>query len=209
MKGTREKIVAKALELFNENGIEYVGMRELAAVLGMRIGNITYYFPTKDDLVFEIASVYSISNSELHTTNVESLYDFLHKMHKTFVNGVNYRCLMLSMVHIMDQNQLVAENYKKVTQMRSTGLNDAVALLNENGYLTVNEKDAAFLVAINTLIGRFWYSDAALNTKRSQIADYTGYYMQLFALLFKPYATQKGVKDIERFLEDNQLTDLL
>ena len=48
---TEEKILAKALEMFNERGIEYVGMRELAATLNIRVSNITYYFPTKDDLV--------------------------------------------------------------------------------------------------------------------------------------------------------------
>lgn len=44
---TKERIVSKALELFNEHGIEYVGLRELAAHLGIRVSNITYYFPTK------------------------------------------------------------------------------------------------------------------------------------------------------------------
>ena len=51
---TRRKIRDKALEMFNERGIEYVGLRELAAILDMRVSNITYYFPTKDDLVYEI-----------------------------------------------------------------------------------------------------------------------------------------------------------
>ena len=38
---TKEKLVSRALDLFNENGIEYVGMRELAADLNMRVGNVT------------------------------------------------------------------------------------------------------------------------------------------------------------------------
>ncbi|RYZ50620.1 MAG: TetR/AcrR family transcriptional regulator, partial [Chitinophagaceae bacterium] len=41
---TKDKIRDKALELFNERGIEYVGLRELAALLNIRVGNITYYF---------------------------------------------------------------------------------------------------------------------------------------------------------------------
>ena len=32
--------VATALKLFNESGVEYVGMRELATSLGLRIGNL-------------------------------------------------------------------------------------------------------------------------------------------------------------------------
>ena len=51
---TKEKILSKALEMFNDRGIEYVGLRELAAILAMRVSNITYYFPTKDDLVNQL-----------------------------------------------------------------------------------------------------------------------------------------------------------
>ena len=45
----------KALEWFNERGIEYVGLRELASVLNIRVSNISYYFPTKDDLVYALS----------------------------------------------------------------------------------------------------------------------------------------------------------
>jgi AcrR family transcriptional regulator len=44
MGDTAKKILHKALELFNERGIEYVGMRELAASFGITIGNVTYNF---------------------------------------------------------------------------------------------------------------------------------------------------------------------
>ena len=102
MNATQEKIIKRALELFNLKGIEYVGMRELAADLGMRIGNLTYYFPTKDDLVFSISQAYTESNSQIHSDfPVKSLYDFLHKNRLLFENGLKYQCLMLSMVHLM------------------------------------------------------------------------------------------------------------
>jgi AcrR family transcriptional regulator len=207
MTGTRDKILDKALELFNENGIEYVGMRELAAAIGMRIGNITYYFPTKDDLVYAIAIAYSESNTAIHNNHpVKSLYDFLCKCKKLFENGVHYRCLMLSMVHIMDQNQLVSDNYRKVSQARISGLKSIVHILKEAKQINVPDEDVEwFLVAINSLIGRFWFSEASLTAKRSKLDTHIGYYLKLQALLFKPYATKKGLKDIERFLAGEKL----
>src|SRR6476660_9287329 len=62
---TRSKIRDKALEMFNERGIEYVGLRELAGILDMRVSNITYYFPTKDDLVYEISMGLNQANSQV------------------------------------------------------------------------------------------------------------------------------------------------
>lgn len=206
MKGTKEKIYEKALELFNEKGIEYVGMRELAAELGMRIGNITYYYPTKDDLVFAVALAYSESNTIIHQDPVNGLYDFLSKCKKVFENGVRYRGLMLSMVHVMDQNQQVAENYKKISQKRTGSLSNSIQRLKEEKHILAEEAEIEwFLVAINSLIGRFWFSEAALSTTRNKLYTYIGHYLKLQAQLFKPYATKKGLKDIERFLVENKL----
>lgn len=206
MTGTKEKISDKALELFNDKGIEYVGMRELAAELGMRIGNITYYFPTKDDLVFAIATAYSEANNQIHGEHeVNGLYDFLQKCRMLFLNGVKYRCLMLSMVHVMDQNQLVAESYRKVSTRRFTGLAEMMNKLKEEKHINVEDEDVEwFLMAINSLISRFWYSEAALTVKRNKLDTHVDRYLKLQAMLFKPYATKKGMKDLERFLVDNK-----
>lgn len=207
MHGRKEQILDKALELFNENGIEYVGMRELAAELGMRIGNITYYYPTKDDLVFAISQAYSESNTEIHNTfPVSGIYDFISKSEKIFQNGVRYRCLMLSMVHIMERNELVAENYKKVAQTRVSSMAYTMKRLEEEKYISATDNDVEwFLVAINSLISRFWFSEAALTTKRNKLDSRISHYLKMQALLLKPYATKKGLKDIERFLAERKL----
>jgi AcrR family transcriptional regulator len=207
MTGTKEKILDKALELFNEKGIEYVGMRELAAALGMRIGNITYYFPTKDDLVFAISQAYSELNTETHNNfKVASLYDFLSKCKRLFENGVQYRSLMLSMVHIMEQNPRISENYNKVAKVRIGGLTAIVNILKDGKHITVEDEDVEwFLVSVNSLISRFWFSEAALTTRRDKLDTYIGRYLKLRAMLFKPYATKKGLKDIERFMQEHKL----
>ena len=62
---TEDKIVTKALEMFNIRGIEYVGLREISAELGIRVGNITYYFPTKDDLVNRLSLDLNKLNSKV------------------------------------------------------------------------------------------------------------------------------------------------
>ena len=207
MKGTKDIILAKALDMFNEKGIEYVGMRELAAELGLRIGNITYYFPTKDDLVFAISQEYSASNTEIHSTMaVNSLYDFLAKCKKLFENGVRYRCLMLSMEHVMEQNQMVAESYKKVARARQSSIAELIRTLKEGKYIDIGDDDVEwFLVSINSLIGRFWFSEAALVTRRNKLDTYIAYYLKIQVLLFKPYATKKGLSDLERFVSHEQL----
>lgn len=51
-EATRTKLLAKALALFQDKGVEGTTMREIAAAAGMSLGAAYYYFPSKDALVF-------------------------------------------------------------------------------------------------------------------------------------------------------------
>src|SRR6188474_638989 len=102
---TEERIVQLALEMFNKAGVEYVGMRELAAALDMRIGNLTYYFPTKDELVNRLSiDLAEENNKTIAPIEQVTMNAFFEMLRQVFRNHVNYRCLMLSFVHIMEQN---------------------------------------------------------------------------------------------------------
>ena len=48
---TKEKIWRGAAELFRERGYAGVSMRDIADRAGIRVGNLTYYYPKKEDLV--------------------------------------------------------------------------------------------------------------------------------------------------------------
>ncbi len=51
MKNTKEKIQEKALDLFNESGVEKITTRHIAAQLGISQGNLHYHYANKDLLI--------------------------------------------------------------------------------------------------------------------------------------------------------------
>lgn len=51
---TKDKIIQCAIELFNQKGYENVSMREIAKVADTTIGNMTYHFSKKEDLLLVI-----------------------------------------------------------------------------------------------------------------------------------------------------------
>lgn len=50
-KDLKSEILVKARELFNTNGYNEVSMRHIADTLGISVGNLTYHFKRKEDLV--------------------------------------------------------------------------------------------------------------------------------------------------------------
>lgn len=198
---TRQKIQDKALEMFNERGIEYVGLRELAAILDMRVGNLTYYFPTKDDLVYEIAQELRKSNSAIMVDNAHvTMNGFLSMLRQVFHNHYRFRCLLLSFVHIMTQNKQVAAAYKKTQDMRSSTLASNINVLVDSGYLRPDDEWVPdFLISNLSLISRFWISEAAISSKHKSREAQINHYLQLVTNLLWPYATTKGKKEINEF----------
>jgi AcrR family transcriptional regulator len=72
MNQTQEKILEVALELFNEKGFSNVTMREIAATADIAVGNVTYYYHQKSDMIPDLITdpVY------LSRENSKTLADF-------------------------------------------------------------------------------------------------------------------------------------
>ena len=58
---TKEKILHSASSLFNEHGFTQVGMRAIAKKAGISLGNLTYHFQLKDDIVWALYLEFSKS----------------------------------------------------------------------------------------------------------------------------------------------------
>ena len=198
---TREKILDRALEMFNERGIEYVGLRELAAVLDMRVSNITYYFPTKDDLVFQLSQELSLKNSEVIIDNKElSMRDFLVMLQKVFDNHYKFRCLLRSFVHIMTQNKQVLASFKKTQTKRQATLSSNIHTLVKAGYIKVeNDEELNFLVSALAIISRYWISEAAVFGQHLSKEQQVSQNLTMVTNLFMPYASPKAKKEMEGF----------
>ena len=65
MSSTKERILSTAVELFNENGFVNVTMRNLADELGMSLGNLTYHFKKKEELMAAIHEQIDIERNVL------------------------------------------------------------------------------------------------------------------------------------------------
>lgn len=198
---TKEIIISKAIELFNEKGIEYGGMRELASMLDMRVSNVTYYFPTKDDLVLEIMKQLRIENGKVfQSTNLSSMYDFMEMYRKVFFNQYTYRCLFLSFVHLISQNAVIAKDYKRVENNRREQVIGHLQTLEKNGYLQkVYSEQLDLLITNITLVSRFWISEARISYSNYSPNKLVEHYIKVLGNFLYGYSTAKGKKSMQKF----------
>jgi len=198
---TKERLVFRALELFNENGIEYVGMRELAADLNMRVGNITYYFPTKDDLVAEIISRLADLNSKTIGPVCSSITDFLSMYKQIFNNQYQYRCLLLSFVHLASRHPVFAKNYAATEARRRDALRSHLTSMVEKNCLSASRvaDHIELIISHITLISRFWLSEARISYMDWTVEQTIAHYLSLLSDVLLPYATDEGKQQIDEF----------
>lgn len=200
--GTEDRIVAKALEMFNQKGIEYVGMRELAAALDTKLGNITYYFPTKEDLILRLAMDLSELNSKVmqpdHTITMTS---YMEMFKAQFENQYQYRCIFLSFVHLIAQYEKMTARYKKVEDQRKKTTLLNIRHLTINKYLKeLSDEDLDFLKSSIMLISRFWISESAVSHNHLKPDDQIGHYLKLIGNNMSFFCTTKGKLQLNKFI---------
>jgi len=205
-KNTSTLILEKARKMYNERGIEYVSLRELAKVLNIRVSNITYYFPTKDDLVNALSNELNQMNSEiLVDKNVNSIKTFLGWMKLVFKNQMRYRCLMLSIVQLMEQNKVISKKHKQTQRDRNNVLMANIQSFISVGLLKFNNtNEMEHLVYTITLIARFWVSEATISFRQMNGEKQIAHYLSIIAYTLLPYASETGKIEIEDFLNSNE-----
>jgi AcrR family transcriptional regulator len=203
---TKERIFQMALDYFNRNGIEYVGIRELARELGLSPGNVSYYFPTKDDLVLEITTRLSADNSKLFQTADDdlTLTSFIELFIAACHNHHKYRCVFTSFVHIMKHDPALHTGYVEIQRKRRASITRELQQLATNGYLKkdITKEEITSLVLVVSHLARFWIQDAEILMLDLPIDKAVNHYAGLIASTLHPYATAKGRQQLEPYVSN-------
>ena len=200
--GTKEKILQKSLELFNEYGTDAVTVRQIAAELGMSHGNLCYHYASTDaliqalylQLVSKLDAVILRGGNERQTVLNLS---FLYNMTLLTYDLLNqYRFLMLDFVHIMRRMPTIRAHYQELTLARREQFRFLINEFVKNGLIRpdLSERECDDWIALATLFGDFWLSNAAILYAGKE-EDKVLHYAQLFIRLGLPYLTMKGIEE--------------
>jgi AcrR family transcriptional regulator len=202
----RERILVRALERFNAEGIEYLGVRELAKDLGVKGGHITYYFPTKDDLVAAVGGqLREVNDATISVPETPSLHAFLGMLRQVFLNHYRFRCLFLSLPHLLAHNEKVAAGYLgAVEQGRREVLAAYLGSVRDAGELlaSTSADEIERLVGFTGLVSRGWIGDAAISHRDRSPRWCMVHYLRVVCDHLRGFATEQGHRELARFEEE-------
>lgn len=112
---TRDRILLKSLELFNEQGERKVSTNHIAAALGISPGNLYYHFRNKDEIIFELFCRYEQATLGLLMAPEDRPLTYADKI--AYFEGIlgnmwEYRFLHRDLEHLSADNPELQVRYR-------------------------------------------------------------------------------------------------
>jgi len=205
----KEKILIKAVELFNEQGISSTSPNNIAAALEISSGNLTYHYKTKAILVEAVYErMHADSQDFIKLEGYLTLDDFRKTMVRFRDFMVEYRFFFQDLFFILQNYPEVGKLYEESNLMRLQQGRSLFEYYIETGRM-IPESDGInydFLIHNVWMVGAFWNLQRKIFTsgeivKRSMdLVDMTWY-------MILPYLTEKGKEEyrqINDFLKNQQ-----
>lgn len=156
---TREKIIKISIELFNEKGIQNVSIRDIASKSNISIGNLTYYFKKKNDLIHATLEVLSerLSVALARPTELASLefgVDYLIRIYTTFWE---YRFYFNALNYLIVRDRQLREDYYEFRDWLIDTVASDLEYMCKNGYWNEPTSPNSFRLQAEN-IWRLWLS---------------------------------------------------
>ncbi len=199
----KEKILAKAVDLFNERGISSTSPNQIAAELDISPGNLTYHFRTKSALIKEVyEKMHAESKDFIKLEGYLTLDDFRKKM-CTFQDFMKKHSFFFQdLFFILHNYPEVGKLYEASNLMRLKQGRSLFEYYVETGRMIPESKgiNYDFLTHNVWMVGAFWslqskiFSSGVIFDKPMDMVDMTWY------MIF-PYLTQKGKEEYDQINE--------
>lgn len=128
MSSTKEKIVLKAIELFNKEGVKNTTSRHLADALGISRGNLSYHYKSKVELFKDVyRHMFETNEIEIMPQGLVTLQHF-HALFKQMIDFQDqYRFFFLDIIEILRDYPKIGKRYRQRAHRR---VDQARALIN-------------------------------------------------------------------------------
>lgn len=195
-ESTPERILSTALHLFNQYGVDRVPVYKIAAEIGISPGNLTYHFPRKHDILYQLidnleqeaSEVFSSKRNPGSTELAQYLVSLFRLMWR-------YHFFFESLTYLTATDEKIAESHLRIRGRAQSGsvqrIEDAMA---SGDILEVLPPSTPKILAEN--MWAVWVNRLSLSPKTDEPAsgDLVVYDCCLHHLsLIQPYASKRYI----------------
>lgn len=204
---TKKKILETTIQLFNEFGFANVSLPNISDELGISLGNLTYHFHKKNQL---IESIYEVFQEELAliTKDYEVLSDLgeMNEQLEAFYGfQQRFRFFYLDLLEIERAFPAIAEKHQQHIEGQINGIGKSFIHNVSIGYLETQEKTFIYqhLAQQFWLCTVFWLMQLAVRGKEGTVAEMT----QSAWMLVHPYTTDKGKTEFKNIFKTDKIIE--
>lgn len=202
---TRDKILLKAQELFNKKGLAQVSVRNICEELGISLGNYTYYFPDKQQIVVELYQKMVVELEDVivpEKISKDSVLYLLHYHKKIFGIQTNYKFFFLNTFELIHNNAQIRKAYLIHLENEKKRKVLFIKTYLENGVLRPGVTWEMFdkMVNVSLMVSHFWMIDAELRYPGKEKQKLI-YFLELCCSLLEPHLSMPALKEFNEFFK--------
>lgn len=207
INSTKEKIIQKAMELFNEHGLYNVLNQDIADAAGVSLSNFNYHFPKKKDLLYFVCGYLSyVLDHRIKENTLLANDGIILELTKIFLQFENdFKFFYLETQNILRSHPDLKE------QMENRVKEDIQMIKNLNyiaigkGYMQLEPEDFPGLYNILAnqiwMTSHFWFAQTTLKRIGGNGVNQG---LQACYAALHPYLTSKGKGIYRAFLTENK-----
>lgn len=193
---TKEKILFKALELYNEKGYNTITTRHIAAEINISPGNLHYHFKHSEDIIKILFTELVVKMDALLNTvkkvefkTLDDLYQFTFSTCEIFYS---YRFIFVNFIDILKEIPEIKSQYESIHSSRKEEFQLIFSGFQKNNILKKDVPDFIMdsLVQQMFIIADNWLTHNRLILKLDQ-EDAVRHYSLLQMNLFYPFLNRE------------------
>lgn len=202
MNKTKQKILYKALEIYNRDGISNVSIRQLSKDVGISHSNLIYHFSTQEDIILALHELLLQKAIELNKELVQNESP-LQSLYSTTIKGFtivyDFRFFFKELHYISSTFPKVKDVLKEVEKVRSGMYKQFIEDLIANDFLRNEEFEGEFddLIIRIKIFSDHWLESSSIYDDLSKDVKINNY-AYLLIQHFYPYLTHVGKEDFKR-----------
>ncbi|MEN9429235.1 MAG: hypothetical protein RJA86_94 [Pseudomonadota bacterium] len=158
---TRDRILMKSLELFNEAGERSISTNHIAAALNISPGNLYYHFRSKEDIIYEIFLTYENSMVQALSVPDDRVITYTEKIgyfESIFNQLWEYRFLHRDLGHLLEESPRLRASYRQFARKVMAQAYLVYNALKRAGLIQATEKDVQAMIVNIWILTTSWAS---------------------------------------------------